>query len=143
MTPGSGRTILGVNLLLMVLGAVVGVLAAIPLTWIGKFITGAPDPATAANYFWNMRAFGIMGAVFGLVLAWSALRRVPLWRAALEPAAGAVIGGSLGMMLGSGGFFLLLAGCGVSLAAWRVNHAYRDRALLRATDTSVAGSLQP
>jgi len=143
MTQRSGSAILRVNLLLMVLGAVVGIVAAVPLTWFGKFISGAPDAATAANYLWNMRAFGIMGAVFGPVLAWSALRRVPLWRAALEPAAGAVVGASLGMMLGSGASFLLLAAGGVTAAAWRLNHAHRDRALLRADETSSPVQLRP
>lgn len=125
---------LRVNLLLVALGAVVGVLAAIPLTWIGKLIAGAPD-ATVANYLWNMRAFGMMGAMFGPILGWSALRRVPLWRAALEPAAGAVLGATIGMLFGSGGLMLLLAATGVTLTAWRLNRVYREPALLAQPET--------
>ena len=70
--------VLRVNFLLATMGAVVGIVAAIPITWIGKIAAGAPEPATMANYLWNMRAFGIMGAVFGPILAWSTLRRAPL-----------------------------------------------------------------
>ena len=35
---------------------------------------------------------GIFGAVFGPTLGWGLLRRVPLWRVALQPTAGAIIG---------------------------------------------------
>ena len=131
---GSGSAVLRVNLLLAALGAVVGILASIPLTWIGKLIAAAPDPATTANYLWNMQAFGIMGALFGPILAWSTLRRVPLWRAALEPAAGAVIGAILGMMLGSAALILLLAAGGVTLTSWRLNYWYRAGALPKSGD---------
>lgn len=122
-------TLVRVNLLLAALGALVGVLAAIPVTWIGKVVAGAPGPATVANYLWNMRAFGIMGALFGPILGWSALRRVPLWRAALEPAGGAMVGATIGMFLGFGTLILLLAATGVTLTAWRLRHVYREQAL--------------
>jgi hypothetical protein len=69
MSRESRGTVLRVNLLFATMGAIVGILAAIPITWIGKIVAGAPQPATMANYLWNMRAFGIMGAVFGPVLA--------------------------------------------------------------------------
>jgi hypothetical protein len=139
----SGSAVLRVNLLLAALGAVVGILASIPLTWIGKLLAGAPDPATAANYLWNMQAFGIMGALFGPILAWSTLRRVPLWRAALEPAAGAIVGATLGMMLGSAVLLLFLAACGITLTAWRLNHAYRESASLKSGGRDRPSRLQP
>jgi|CXWL01.1.fsa_nt_gi hypothetical protein len=125
MTERPNWAVLRINLLLAILGAVVGALASIPLTWVGKLIAGAP-PATFVNYLWNMRAFSFIGAMFGPVLAWSSLRIVPLWRAALEPAIGAVIGAALGMMTGSGGLLVLGAAVGVALPAWRLNRVYRD-----------------
>ena len=131
MTESSGSALVRINLLLAALGAVVGGLASIPLTWLGKIIAGAPHPATMANYAWNIEVFAIMGALFGPFLAWSALRRVPLWRAALEPGAGAVVGALLGMMTGSSELFVLFAAGGVTLTAWRLNHQYRDRTLLK------------
>ena len=126
MSRESRGTVLRVNLLLATMGAIVGILAAIPITWIGKIVAGAPQPATMANYLWNMRAFGIMGAVFGPVLAWSTLRRVPLWRASLEPAAGGIIGALIGMLTGSAALFLLFAASGIALAAWRLNRSHRE-----------------
>jgi len=126
MSKESTGPLLRVNLLLAALGAVVGLLASIPITWLGKIVAGAPNPATWANYLWNMQAFGLMGAVFGPVLGWSALRRVPLWRAALEPAAGAVIGALIGSLIGSPVLFLLLAVVGIAGTSWRLNRAYSN-----------------
>jgi len=117
--------------LLAALGAVVGILASIPITWLGKIVAGAPNPASLANYLWNMQAFGLMGAVFGPILGWSTLRRVPLWRAALEPAAGAVIGAVVGSLLGSPVLFLAFAGAGIAATSWRLNRTYSDKAGLR------------
>lgn len=122
--PGSGTT-LRIYLLLMALGAVGGALASIPLTWLGKVITEAPDPATLANYVWNMRAFAIMGALFSPVLTWSSMRRVPLWRTIIEPAIGGLVGAVLGFFSGSVGLFLILSAGGIGLAAWRLNRSYR------------------
>lgn len=116
---------LRIYLLLMALGAIGGALASIPLTWLGKVIAQAPDPTTIANYWWNMRAFAIMGALFSPVLTWSSMRRVPLWRTICEPAIGGLVGALLGILLGSVGLFLLLAAGGICLAAWRLNYSYR------------------
>ena len=133
MTERPNWAVLRINLLLAVLGAVVGALAAIPLTWVGKVVSGA-QPADLANYLWNIRAFGVIGAMFGPLLAWSSLRTVPLWRAALEPAIGAVIGAALCMMTGSGALFVLGTAAGVALPAWRLNRVYRDQQALVAAD---------
>lgn len=122
--PGSGST-MRIYLLLMVLGAIGGALASIPLTWIGKVIAEAPDPATLANYVWNMRVFAIMGALFSPILTWSSMRRVPLWRTIIEPALGGVVGAVLGFFSGSVGLFLMLSAGGIGLATWRLNHSYR------------------
>ncbi|MES2307014.1 MAG: hypothetical protein V4558_16045 [Gemmatimonadota bacterium] len=127
MSNGTRAGLFRINLLLVVLGAVAGALAGIPLTWLGKIISGAPEPATLATYLWNARAMAVMGAVFAPLLAWSTMRRVPLWRAALETAAGGLVGAIIGMMLASGGLMLFLAGAGISLSAWRLNRAYPER----------------
>jgi hypothetical protein len=134
---------LRINLLLVVLGAVGGALAAIPLTSLGKVLAGAPEPATMANYLWNMRVLGVMGALFGPVLAWSSLRLVPLWRATLEPALGAVVGAALGMATGFDALFLLGTACGVAFPVWRLNRAYRDRVSLPPADSPATAQLEP
>jgi hypothetical protein len=63
------------------------------------------------------------------------MRRVPLWRAALEPAAAGFAGAVAGMLAGSGVAFLAFGAIGIVLAAWRLNHSYRDRNLLRRAAT--------
>jgi hypothetical protein len=131
-----------ITLQLALLGAVAGILVAIPITIIGKLIAGAP-PATAANYLWNIWSFGIIGAVVGPVLAWSALRRVPPWRAALEPTLGAALGATVGMMLGFGATFLLLAIGGILLAAARLSYSYRERPALAPSELDAASRLPP
>lgn len=127
--PLTPRATFRINLLLAVLGGVVGALAAIPLTWVGKVLSGAP-PADLANYLWNMRVFGIMGALFGPMLAWSSLRNVPLWRAALEPAIGALAGAALGMLTGADSLFVMGAALGLALPVWRLNRVYRAQGQL-------------
>lgn len=74
-----------VNLLLASLGAVCGVPAAMPITALGKLITGA-QPATPSNCLWNMGVFAVLAAIGSPFLTWSALRRVAVWRAIGEPA---------------------------------------------------------
>ncbi len=115
-----------VNLFLAALGAVGGALAAVPITILGKLITGAP-PATGANYLWNMGAFAVIAAIGSPFLTWSALRRVPLWRAMAEPAAGAILGGAAAFALGTPMAFLLLMPLGIGAATWRLQHAFRER----------------
>ncbi|MBP9898234.1 MAG: hypothetical protein KBF28_07680 [Gemmatimonadales bacterium] len=140
--PLTTRATFRINLLLALLGAVVGALAAIPLTWVGKVLSGAP-PADLANYLWNMRVFGIMGALFGPMLAWSSLRNVPLWRAALEPTIGALVGAALGMATGSEALFLLGTVAGLALPAWRLNRVYREVPRLDAATASEGLPLEP
>lgn len=133
MTEGARGARLQISFILALLGAIVGALVAIPVTWLGKIIAEAPDPATLSNYLWNMRVLAIMGAVFGPLLAWSSLRRVPLWRAALEPGLGALVGAILGMLTGSDALFLLATACGVWLPAWRLQRVFREEGRLAAT----------
>jgi hypothetical protein len=119
-------TPLRINALLVTFGAIAGGIGAIPLTFLGKLLFGAPA-GSFENYVWNIGAFALMGALFCPVLAWSAMRRVPLWRAISEPAIGAVIGAVAGMLLGSGVAFLGLAAAGVAAATGRLAFAYRER----------------
>jgi hypothetical protein len=109
-------------------GAVAGALFGLALTVLGKIVAGAP-PADAANYLWNAGVFSVFGAVLTPAVTWSALRDVPLWRALSEPVAGSVAGAGLGMLLGSGTAFLLLAPLGAALAVARLDWAHRRRVL--------------
>ena len=118
-----------VTLLLASLGAVCGALAAIAITAFGKLITGAP-PATVSNYLWNVGAFAIIAAIGSPFLTWSALRRVPVWRAITEPALGALAGGAVALAFGMPIAFLLLMPVGIGVAAWRLQHVFRERIAL-------------
>jgi hypothetical protein len=117
---------------LMLAGAIAGALVGAGMTVLGKIVTGAPA-ATSANYVWNMAAFGLMAAVVSPLVTWSALRRVPLWRTVVEPLAGALVGAGIGVALGSGVAFLLLAPLGLAAAMFRLARRYRDPAVARLT----------
>lgn len=125
-------------MVLATLGAIGGALAAIPITSLGKLIAGAP-PASLPNYLWNMGVLAAMAAIGSPFLTWSALRRVPLWRAMAEPAIGAVVGGAVAFAVGAPMAFLVLMPVGIGAATWRLHHAYRDRVdivLERAAESS-------
>ncbi len=107
------------------LSGIAGALVSIPITWLGKVLGGAP-PATTANFIWNMWVLGLFGVVIGPMVMWSALPRVPLWRAVVQPMVACVLGALAGAMLGSGFAFLGFAIAGVVLASWRLNYAYRE-----------------
>ena len=114
-----------VTLLLAALGAIGGALAAIPITALGKLFTGAP-PASLPNYLWNMAALAAMAAIGSPSLTWSVLRRVPVWRAIVEPAVGGIVGGAVALALGAPAAFFLLMPVGIGAAAWRLQHAFRE-----------------
>ena len=120
---------LRINVLLASLGALGGAIAALPITALGKILTGAP-PATASNYLWNIGVLAAVAAIGSPFLTWSALRRVPLWRAIAEPGAGAVAGGAIALGLGAPVAFLVLMPVGIGVAAWRLHYAYREPALV-------------
>jgi hypothetical protein len=107
-------------------GAAAGAVFGLALTPLGKIVAGAP-PADLANYLWNAGAFGLIGAVLAPAAIWSALRRVPLWRTIAEPLVGAVAGAGIGVLLGSGAAFLLLAPLGAAAAIARLQLAHRPR----------------
>ena len=112
-------------------GAAAGAVVGLALTVLGKVVAGAP-PADAANYAWNAGIFAALGAVLAPAVTWSALRRVPLWRAVAEPLVGAVAGAAVGVLLGSGVAFLLLAPLGAAAAVARLELSHRPRSLPRA-----------
>lgn len=122
----NSRRTLRVNVVLAMLGAVCGALAAIPITALGKLIAGAPA-ASLPNYLWNMGVLAALAAIGSPLLTWSALRRVPLWRAMAEPAVGAVAGGAVAFAIGAPIAFLVLMPVGIGAATWRLHRAYRAR----------------
>jgi hypothetical protein len=131
MSEMSSRTAWKINAVLVALGAVAGALIAIPLTYVGKLIAGAPA-ADIANYVWNMRIMAVAGAIFGPPMAWPTMRSAPLWRAFIEPAVGGLVGVVAGYYIaGSLGFFLG-GGLGVAGATWRLHRAFPEPEHLRA-----------
>ena len=121
-----------ITVALVVGGAVAGALIGIAITPLGKIVAGAP-PADFANYRWNAISLGIMGAIGTPLFVWSGMRSVPLWRAVLEPLAGAIAGAAIGVALGSAAAFLALTPLGLAAAAtrlaWTRGRARRTRAL--------------
>ena len=111
---------------LMFGGAVAGAVVGLALTMLGKIVAGAP-PADMANYLWNAGVFAAVGAGMAPVVTWSALRRVPLWRTIAEPLLASVIGATIGVALGSGTAFLLLAPLGAAAAVARLAIVHRPK----------------
>jgi hypothetical protein len=110
---------------LVTAGATAGALGGAALTVLGKIVAGAP-PATIPNYVWNMATFGLIGAALGPIVTWSALRHVPLWRTVAEPLVAGIAAAGVGVLVGSGTAFLVLAPLGVGAACWRLSHSYRN-----------------
>ena len=82
-------------------GAVCGLLALAPIP-ILHVLHPTPDDGfvVASEFAFDAAAFGAaIGAVLGPALAWSLLRRVPLWRVVVEPTLGTVIGSFAGWAL--------------------------------------------
>lgn len=131
MPRAGSLTLLRVNVLLAVLGAVMGAIFAVPITVIGHWVSGAPFPLRLQIVIWNSGWFALFGAVLGPVLAWIALRRVPLWKAALGTGLGAIVGGVAGMLVFHSGLFLPLAALGSCLVAWRFQRKYAEPATQR------------
>jgi hypothetical protein len=115
-----------VTLFLAAIGAISGAIAAVILTWLGNVLSGAPEAPGTVVYWWNVRIFAVLGAIFSPILAWSLLRRVPLWRAVAEPALGGVVG-TVASIVVAPGLFPVLVPLTILAAAWRLNHAYRER----------------
>ncbi|MCC6241764.1 MAG: hypothetical protein IT353_02935 [Gemmatimonadaceae bacterium] len=134
--------IFGVSVALVAIGAIVGAFASIPLTMLGKVVAGA-EPAILANFLWNAGVFGVLGAIGGPLLTWSALRHAPLWRAMLEPALGALAGAVLGSIIGGGVGFLVLTPIGLAAASWRLQRTFPTpaRPIARGLDDSSVSQL--
>ena len=123
------RTALRITGLLMLLGAMAGALGSVVMTVVGKVLAGA-EPADIATYLWNLRVFAAIGAVLGPVLGWGALRRVPLWRAGLEPMVAGVVGSVVGFLAAGEAGFLLGSVAGIGLATIRLHLIAGRRATL-------------
>ncbi|NOT09444.1 MAG: hypothetical protein HOP28_14735 [Gemmatimonadales bacterium] len=115
-----------VTLLLAGIGAIAGALAAITLTVFGNILSGASQAPGRAVYWWNMGIFALLGGLFSPILAWSLLRRVPLWRAVAEPALAGVLGTVAAILIAPASFPVAVPAA-ILGAAWRLHHAYRDR----------------
>ena len=111
---------------LAAIGGVCGVGVGIVLTYLGNVISGYPIPPSVGIYAWNAGWIGGIGAVFGPPMVWSMLRRVPLWRTLVEPAA-AALGASVLSMLFAPALFVVSVPLAVTGAALRLRWVYRDR----------------
>lgn len=72
-------------------GAVIGAAAAVLLNALGDYLIALRHPQGTLSYHWKAGAFAIAGSVITPILAWTTLRRAPVWRVAAEPAAAAVL----------------------------------------------------
>jgi hypothetical protein len=113
-----------VTLFIALIGALGGVAAAVILTILGNILSGAPQAPGRVVYAWNMGVFAVFGAVFSPILAWSMLRRLPLWRAVAEPALAGVLG-TVATFVVAPALFPLVVPATILAAAWRLNRAYR------------------
>ena len=106
-------------------GAGAGIATGVALTYFGNVISGYPIKPPLDTYLWHASLFGILGALVGPPLVWNAMRRVPLWRAVVEPAAAALFGAVAAMVISPALFipFVVTGGLG---AVWRLNRVYRE-----------------
>lgn len=143
---GGGVIRLKITSTLVGIGALGGAAAGLALTYLGNVISGYHITPGLGVYAWNMGIMGGLGAVFGPPLAWTLLRRVPLWRTLTEPAL-AGIGGSVVAMLLAPSLFPILVPGAILASAVRLRYAYRDQpevetpASLEKGDPDVASEL--
>lgn len=123
---GGGSIRLKITSTLVGIGALGGAAAGLALTYLGNVISGYPITPGIGVYAWNMGIMGGLGAVFGPPVAWTMLRRVPLWRTLTEPAL-AGIGGSVVAMLLAPPLFPILVPGAILASSVRLRYAYRDR----------------
>jgi hypothetical protein len=110
---------------LIIAGGVAGAVFGVALTKMGKIVSGAP-PATLGNYAWNAAVFGIVAAVISPVVAWSELRRVPLWRTIVEPLAAAFAGAVAAIVSGVPLTILVLPPIGLTLGFLNLRRRYPE-----------------
>lgn len=113
-------------------GALAGAAFGIALTRLGKIVAGAP-PATLANYAWNAIVFGGLAGVVSPLVAWSVMRRVPLWRTVIEPLTYAVAGGGVAVLVGTPALLLVLPPAGLVLGFVGLRRRYRAPRALPST----------
>jgi hypothetical protein len=113
--------------ILLTLGALTGAIVG-TLFLFGVLVFGPHDPLGAnAKMYGAAAGFGArVGALSGPPIALLLLRRVPLWRATVETAAGAGLGAAIGGMttLRYGWAYMALAFA--LAAAFRLRYAYRE-----------------
>lgn len=125
---GSGGLVrLKITAALAGLGALGGGVSGVVLTYLGHIISGYPITPGLDVYAWNVGIMAGLGAVFGPPLAWTALRRVPLWRTLLEPAVAGLLASIGAMLFLPEPFFPLLVPASIFAAAGRLSFVYRDR----------------
>ena len=120
--------IIGVTLLVSLLGALVGAVAAVLVAAVAMQLLDKRGFFFAPREF--LVAVSMIGIIIGGFLApvttWVFLRRVPLWRASIETSFAATLGFAAGVVLGGGP---AVAGCsalaGALLAALRLKRAFR------------------
>jgi hypothetical protein len=83
---------LQVTALLSAGGAVVGALTAVALSFLATAVGNATTPVGRVEYYYGPIGFAFVGAIGTPALTWLLMRRVPLWRAIIEPAVGGVLG---------------------------------------------------
>lgn len=110
------------------LGAIGGGAAAVILTFVGDWVSGAPGTPGVAIYRWNVGAFALVGSVFGPLTAWSALRRAPIWRTIVEPACAGVAGTVVGILLAPTWMAALIP-ASIAAAVLRLGYAHRESAV--------------
>jgi MFS family permease len=122
---GEGAIRLKITSALAGIGAGGGATAGLVLTYLGNVISGYPITPGIGVYAWNMGIMAGLGAVFGPPLAWTILRRVPLWRTLTEPALAGIAGSVLAMLLAPPLFPILVPGA-ILGSAIRLKYAYAE-----------------
>lgn len=124
---GGGFVRLKITAALAGLGALGGAVSGVVLTYLGNIISGYPVTPGIDVYAWNVGIMVGLGAVFGPPFAWTALRRVPLWRTLLEPAVAGILTSVGAMLFLPEALFPLLVPAAIFAAAGRLAFVYRDR----------------
>jgi hypothetical protein len=115
---------------LATIGAAVGAATAPLLSVLATTVANLSLQAGTVGYSFDPTGFAVVGAIGIPALAWLLMRRVPLWRAVLEPA----VGGALGLLLALASipivelpliFQPLLILAGTVGAALRLRHAHQ------------------
>jgi hypothetical protein len=118
------------------LGGSCGLLALLPIP-VRHLLrpTGDDGFITAGDLApWAFACGASLGAVLGPTLAWTLLRRVPLWRLLLEPAVGTIAGAFLGWAVADNWWLrgiptiLTFAFTGTIAASLRLRFATHERA---------------